>query len=535
VCAAHGRLNLIYVVLCKQPGCAEEPRELAVDKRERAGSTPLAMPRLPSELEEDELDELPPIDGDGGDGPEPAADLEDIGGPETSDPVPGSLVDDSTAEDEAVDGTALEGLDGDETEGGWLDEPVDSPDLDLGETALLDSGEEAQSLEDGEEPMAPDEDFGIGEGAERSSLDYAEEGPVNADEELRDEDLPALDADDAPEGEGRTEDDGLLDERVIGDEPLGLPWAAHPWTRVGPPLGLSNVGLPGGITAMTCAARGVLVSGRTASGAHELIRVDLEGGRQALRAEGLQGGRIGALAADGEVVAAVVEGGRLQVSHDVGGRFEATPMPEGVAAASVALASGVLWVRTRTGSLLSARPGKLLERCSVPGSVVSLTGDGSGGVVALVVDEAGRPATLVRGNGNGTVSWEAVQAPASRPAACLGARGDHVAYGLSSARGGVVVRRRGGSWNRLSWDGRVTALAIVDALGTVVAATYSDADDTTGLVRLDGEGPASLVARLGPSRDDAEADGRTLALACDDPRGVVWVAGGFGVAAFAMR
>jgi hypothetical protein len=493
------------------------------------------MPRLPSELEEDELDELPPIDGDVGDGPEPAGDLEEIDEPEANGPASGSLLDDATGEDDALDATALEGLDGDESEKGWLDEPVDSPDLDLGDTALIGSDDEALSLDDGEEPMAPDEDFGVGEAAERSGLDFAEEGPVNADEELREEDLPALDADDVPDEGARTDDDGLLDERIVGEEPLGLPWAAEPWTRVGPSLGLSSVGLPGGITAMTCAARGALIAGRAISGVHELIRVDLEGDRQVLRAEGLYGARVAALAADGEVVAAVVEGGRLQLSHDGGSRFEAAPMPEGVAAASVALASGVLWVRTRTGSLLSARPGRLLERCPVPGSVVSLTGDGSGGVVAMAVDETGRPATLVRGRDNGSISCEAVQAPASRPAAWLSARGDHVAYGLASARGGVVIRRRDGSWNRHSWDGRVTALAVIDALGHVVAAIYSDADDTTALVRLDVEGPGSLVARFGPSRDEAEADGRTVALACDDPRGVVWLAGGFGVAVFAIR
>ncbi len=493
------------------------------------------MPRLPSELEEDELEELPPIDGDGGDSAETAADVEDLEGEDANEPAAGSLLDDSTGEDDALDANALEGLEDGETERGWLDEQVDSPDLELGEPALLDAGDEALSLEDSEEPAAPDEDFGIGEGGERSSLDFAEEGPVNADEELRDEDLPALDADDAPDDDAKGDDDGLLDERVIGEEPLGLPWAAEPWAQVGPPLGLSNVGLPGGITAMTCAARGALVAGRTASGAHELIRVDLEGGRQVLRAEELRGGRVGALAAEGEVVAAVVEGGRLLLSQDGGDRFEAVAVPEGVAAASVVLASGILWVRTRTGSLLSARPGKALERCPVPGNVVSLTADGVGGAVALAVDETGRPATLVRGKASGAVVCEAVQAPAGRPAPWLSARADHVAYGAGSARGGVVVRGSNGTWNRLAWEGRVTALSIVDALGTVVVATYSEADDTTGLVRLDRTGPASLVGRLGPSRDDPEADGRTLALAFDDPRGVVWVAGGFGVAAFAIR
>jgi hypothetical protein len=499
------------------------------------------MPRLPSEVEEDELDELPPIDGDGGDDPETAADIEEIGGFEANDAGAGSPLDDSTGEDDPLDAAALAGLDGverDEADGGWLEEAVDSPDLDLGEAALLDAGregDEGASLEDGEEPLAPDEDFGIGEGAERVGLDRAEEGPVNADEELRDEDLPAPDADDTPDEEGRAEDDGLLDERVIGEEPLGLPWAADPWTLVGPPLGLSNLGLPGGITAMACATRGAVVTGRAGSAAHELIRVDLEGGRQVLPAEGLRGGRVVALAAEGEAVAAVAEGGRLLLSQDSGARFEAVAVPEGVAAADVALASGILWVRTRTGSLLAARPGKLLDRCTVPGTVVSLASDGSGGVVALAVDETGRPATLVRGRDNGAAACEAVQAPPGRPAAWLSARGHHVAYVAGSARDGIVVRRSDGSWHRLQWEGRVTALAIIDDVGTLVAATYSEADDTTGLVRLDGAGRASLVARLGPSRDDAEADGRTLALAFDGTRGVVWVAGGFGLAAFAIR
>jgi hypothetical protein len=497
-----------------------------------------AMPGPPSELEEDELDELPPIDGDGGEAAEAAMDLEEIDGPEANDAGASSALDDSTGENDPLDAAALQGLDDverDEGDGGWLEEAIDSPDLDLGENALFDAGDEAVSLEEGDEPLAPDEDFGIGEGTERAGLDMAEEGPINADEALRDQDLPALDADDAPEEDPKAEDDSLLDERIVGDEPLGLPWAAEPWTRVGPPLGLSSVGLPGGITALACAARGALVAGRSGSATHELVRVDLEGGRQVLAAEGLRGARVAALAAEGEAVAAVAEAGRLLLSRDGGGRFEVAAVPEGVAAAGAVLASGILWVRTRTGSLLSARPGRVLERCTVPGNVVSLSGDGAGGVVAFAVDETGRPATLVRGNAAGTLTCEAVQAPAGRPAGWLSARARHVAYVAPSPRGSIVVRRDDGSWHRLGWEGRVTALAIVDDLGTLVAATYSEADDTTGLVRFDAEGRASLVARLGPARDDAEADGRTIALAFDDPRGVVWVAGGFGVAAFAIR
>jgi hypothetical protein len=81
----------------------------------------------------------------------------------------------------------------------------------------------------------------------------------------------------------------------------------------------------------------------------------------------------------------------------------------------------------------------------------------------------------------------------------------------------------------------VTALAFVDDAGTLAVASYSDADDTTALVRLDAAGRAAVVARIGPARAEGEADGRVLAMDYDEARGVVWVAGGFGVAAFAVR
>jgi hypothetical protein len=97
-------------------------------------------------------------------------------------------------------------------------------------------------------------------------------------------------------------------------------------------------------------------------------------------------------------------------------------------------------------------------------------------------------------------------------------------------------------WRSFAWEGRVTALAFVDDDGTLVAATYADADDTTGLVRLDVAGRAAVVARIGAVQNVVDpsdaaiqrADGRTLALAYDDFRGVVWAAGGFGLAAFAV-
>ena len=532
--------------------CARWPT--SVDKQARAGSTPLTMRRRPAEHEDDELDDLPPIDGALGDDPDTPSELHEIDDPEAAEGGLASL-DDTTGEDEVPD---LSELEGDETESGWIDESADSPELDLGDSMLVDAGHEADenvSLEDGDEAPAPDEDFGVGESGERSTLDSAEEGPIGADEELREGDLPALDADDGDDAKEKDEEEGLLDERVAGEEPVGVPWAAQPWARVGPPLGLAWIGLTRGITALACVARGALVAGRAESGSFELVRVDLEGARHTLAAEGLEGARITALAAAGDSVAAALDDGRLAISRDGGERFEIVVLSEGVAAADVALAGSVFWVRTRTGSLLVARTDtagrRTLERCAVPGAVVAICRDardahdqerdagshapGDAGVVALAVDDAGRPATLVRGREDGTVACEAVQVSGGRPAGAIAARRDHVAYLASSARGGVFIRQPDGQWKRLGWEGRVTALAMVDDAGTLVATTYSEADDSTGVVRVDPLGLASVVARLGAARDDADADGRAIAVAFDDPRGVLWVAGGFGVAAFAVR
>jgi hypothetical protein len=499
------------------------------------------MPRLPSDAEaqDDELDDLPPIDGDGGEETQSTRDLEDLDDDDDVDSDPS--LDDSTGESDPVDETEL---DGDERETGWLGEPSETADLDLGDpladagsldAALLgaDGEEERIPLEDAEEPSIADDDFGVGEGGEALTLDFAEEGPVDPDEDLRDEDLPALDADDAGEDDAKPEDEAMLDDRIAGDDPLGLPWAAEPWNRVGPPLGLSTEGLAGGVSSLACVPRGALVAGRSETGRWLLLRVDLEGGRHVLAGGGLNGSRIHALAAEGDAVAAVIEGGRLMLSRDGGDSFEPVTVPEGVVAADVVVASGILWVRTRTGSLLAARPGKILERRAVPGTVVAVTGDGDGGVFGVSVDESGRPATLVRGKGE--LVCEAVQGPAGRPVPLVSARGDHVAYAASSPRGGVVLRGKDGTWRRFSWEGKVTALAFLDEEATLLVASYSETDDTTGLVRVDAAGHTAIVARLGAARDDADADGRAVAIACDEPRGVVWVAGGFGVAVFAKR
>jgi hypothetical protein len=472
------------------------------------------MQRPPAANDEDELGELPPIDGES-DSPR-ETDL-DVDGIDTGAEGDKSL-DDATAESEPVD---ADDLDLDPEEPGWLNDAPDAPDLDVGDPAIVPLGSESSRPEDDEEPGVGNADFGLDDREEATGLDSGEEGPLAADDELRDQDLPALDADE----DGDPEELRFMDDKFAADEPLGLLWAARPWASVGAPVGL------GATTAVACVSRGALVAGRSDSDEPELLRIDLEGARQATAADGLdRGAGVRALAVDGEVVAVATEEGRAFVSRDGGGRFEAIGGVTG--AVDVVLASGVLWVRTRAGELFaSVGPGRAVEKTA--SAIAAIAPRGPGDLVALAVDVAGRPTAVLRGAPDGSLQRDPiVEAPEPWSPACLAARGPWIAY---PTRGGVVRRGPDGSWRRFTWEGRVTTLVFVDEAGALLAATYSDADDTTGLVCLDAAGHASVVARIGATHGDVDSDGRVFSMACDNPRGVVWVAGGFGLVAFAME
>jgi hypothetical protein len=494
--------------------------------------------------EEDDLDELPPLDGDSADARENGEEGSETG------VEPGELVgedgdaslDDATGEDDPVDADDLEV---DDADGGWLAEPADAPDLDLGDMGVVEMRDQAPATEDAEEPGVGDEDFGLGGAPEHGGLDGGDEGPVGADEELREADLPELDADE----EGDLDDAALVDPGFAADEPVGLPWAAEPWSHVGAPVGLASA------TAVACAGRGALAAGREEGRDAELVRIDLEGIAQGVASAGLDASDVKALAVEGDVVAALLGRGSLVLSRDGGASF--APATEGLAATDVVLVAGTPWVRTRGGALAAVRGGAVDVEAPPAGArwtLRALAHDVGGGVAALAADDAGRVSGLVRARGtdDGAVENEALVTPEPvGPGAVLAVRGAHVAY--TGRRGGIVRRGADGAWAVHRWDGQVTGLAFVDDAGTLVAATYSEADDTTALVRLDAGARAEVVARLGPARaepgvraiagtDDGDGEGgstgdgaRVLALAHDDARGVVWVAGGFGVAAFAVR
>jgi hypothetical protein len=481
--------------------------------------------------DDEDLGELPPMDGD--------LDGEDDTG-EVADknleiPLEDGPLDDEVARDLSPE-EALVPIR--EDGGSWLNEEPDASDLDLGTGAVLDLSKDAPPSED-EPPSDRDEDTDLWDDSAKVVLDGGDEGPLDADEELRDEDLPALDADD----EGESEDAAFVDDRFAPDEPLGLPWAARPWPRVGAPLGLT------GATAVACAGRCALVALRAeihdpgARRPSELVQVDLEGSYATLKASGFNGPDVEILANDGTdsgTVAMVLRGGRLVTSADGGAHFETDA--HGIAAAGCIVALGRVWVRTQTSSLITLTAG-VLEGHSLPGAVTAIASSGDQAVAALLTAGEGKPRAIARFGSGGSLAVEPLDEaeddglareqtePSER--AVLAARAGCIAYSVS---GGIARRAADGTWRRFAgWEGRVTALAFVDDGGTLLVAAYSDVEDTTGLVRIDATGRLSVVARIGAMRDHGDSDGRVLSLAWDDARGVVWLAGGFGVAAFSME
>jgi len=177
---------------------------------------------------EDDLDELPPLDGEDGEPADAQPGDEDI----DEDIDGGDPFDDATGEDEAVDAKEL---DTGNVEGGWLDESAEADDLELGGVDLVAFEGEPLGASDFEEPGIGNEDFGLGAG-EGLGLDGGEEGPLDDDEDMRDEDLPPLDADE----EGEMDEADLVEPSFGESLDATLPWAARAWGTVGAPLGVGH-------------------------------------------------------------------------------------------------------------------------------------------------------------------------------------------------------------------------------------------------------------------------------------------------------
>ena len=172
------------------------------------------MATRPTARDTDDTLDLPPLDGEE---EELEAGAEALDGVEED---AGDLLDDATGEDEPLDDHGLEG-----EEGGWLDDAEDAAALDVGplDLGLVEEGK--LLLDDAVEAPTDDED--LIEEPEGLLGDSGEEGPLAADEELREEDLPALDAD----GEGELEDAALYDRAAFSEQDE-LRWADRAWARV---------------------------------------------------------------------------------------------------------------------------------------------------------------------------------------------------------------------------------------------------------------------------------------------------------------
>ena len=181
----------------------------------------------PPSPDSDDLD-LPPLDGTigGADGDEendanhgPDEDLE-----ADAEKDHGDAFDDSTGESDAVEELAVEGA-----EGGWLLDTDDAKLLDVGAFDISLSAE-IKLLDEDEPELRPGVDEELGGDEEIVHGDGGEEGPLAEDEELREEDLPALDADE----DGDVDDASLFEGASIGlgvdDE---LRWDDRAWARVG--------------------------------------------------------------------------------------------------------------------------------------------------------------------------------------------------------------------------------------------------------------------------------------------------------------
>jgi hypothetical protein len=140
----------------------------------------------------------------------------------------GDAFDDATGEDAPAEDVAIEG-----SEGGWLVDSDEASTLDVGglDVALAAEGkilddDEPDASRAFDEPTTGDESF---------TTDSGEEGPLAEDEELREEDLPALDADE----DGDVADEELYDRSMLGvDEELR--WDDRAWARISAPSPLAD-------------------------------------------------------------------------------------------------------------------------------------------------------------------------------------------------------------------------------------------------------------------------------------------------------
>lgn len=131
-----------------------------------------------------------------------------------------NALDDATGEDGPLDELEVEG-----TEAGWLVDAENAGTLDVGPFDVALEPEGKVLVDDEADPSGSPDDL-ISAGDETYVADSGEEGPTDDDEELREEDLPALDADE----DGDVPDEDLFDRGLLGTDE-DLRWDDRAWAR----------------------------------------------------------------------------------------------------------------------------------------------------------------------------------------------------------------------------------------------------------------------------------------------------------------
>ena len=503
-----------------------------------AGPTkPAAKP--PTAADDDLPGDLPALDGDGEDG-DASTDHERLDDDEMPTEDGNDPFDDATGEADAA--PELMGLDDEKSS---VLDSLEAGDLDIGAADLV--GEEGDHLldEGGGDDRGRDEDFGLRDDESVAALDGGEEGPTAEDEGLSDAALPPLGADaEAQEDEGFDDAGAFFDgelRHLHAARALSDAWSSV-WERFGSPLSVP----PSRFLARS--GSGVLSVGR------ELVRLDLEGDVARLAAKGLRGGDATRVLVSGDDLFVTTDEGGLFVSGDAGATFaelsawreQVTPEEAAAGLDVVASTGGVLWGRTAQGALLkSSDRGVRWEKGDVDGFVRAVGTDREGGAVLLV--RALGAHEVLRRTADG---WSRLVVPSEllergfAGHASVDACGGTVAIAVE--KDGVFRSVDGGSWSHLAGTEAVTAMAILDGAGTLAVALHgrapggsSESEPQTTLVRVGADGEPKVVAVLGDrgERGDSSSvavdeEPGVLAMAVDDEHQVVWVAGGFGVAAF---
>lgn len=491
------------------------------------------MVKHPSE--EDELDELPPIDGEVGD----AGDDDLTGADEDLDDEPGGngpdALDDSTGEGDPVD---TDDIDGSESESGWLEDAGDADGLDVGTPETFGSEDDSPSLLEGaEEADTGEDDLTLGGGDEASFVgDAGEEGFEDEEEDLSEAELPRLDSD---EEEAELDDaelqDPLPDDGMVEEE--RPPWEDRAWERVegGPHVAA--------VDAIATIAEGILVGGQG------LAQVDRAGQVTALEGLGLRGGAARTVLADGGWILVSTPRAGLLVSRDAGRSFADANGWRGIAARAdaegtldVVRSGGEVWGRTRSGGLLWSGDQAQTWAAVMPEHRFEALAedDRDGGVVALARGPEGGKATLARGR-EGRLELTSVEPLPPGAVTGLVAFGASVAVGLRG-RGVFRSEAEAPGWTRLEGTASAMTMAFVRGDGTLAIALYSEGEAKGWLVEARSGAPARTVAELGEASSDGDGrrgefdddgdDAHVRVLTWDAAAGVVWAGGGAGLTAF---